>query len=123
MNKKQQQELKSLEHYKQEYGYLALRDYSKFNYLTSLGKIIRLKNINRTLCDKRKSLQVEIFVKSQSNGWFVAITSMSLEVAKLSEQIGKNGHKIQRLRTKYKQFGDKWVENRCKPKNQQEFCY
>ena len=74
-------------------------------------------------CAKRKALQVEVFDKSQSNGWFVAIALLTVEIIKLSEQIGKNGHKIQRLRTKYKQFGNKWVENKLKPKRTQDICY
>ena len=123
MNKKQQQELKSLKYHIKEYGYLALNDQTKFHYLSSLDKIIRLKKQNRALCDKRKSLQAEVFDKSQSNGWFVAIALLTIEIIKLSEQIGKNGHKIQRLRTKYKQFGKKWVENKLKPKRTEDICY
>ena len=123
MNKKQQQELKNLKYRIKEYGYLALNDHNKFHYLSSLNKIIKLKKQNRTLCAKRKALQVEVFDKSQSNGWFVAIALLTVEIIKLSEQIGKNGHKIQRLRTKYKQFGNKWVENKLKPKRTQDICY
>ena len=44
-------------------------------------------------------------------------------VAKLSEQIGKNGHKIQRLRTKYKQYGEKWKANKLRPKDIQYGCF
>ena len=123
MNKKQQQELKNLKYRIKEYGYLALNDHNKFHYLSSLDKILKLKKQNRTLCAKRKALQVEVFDKSQSNGWFVAIALLTVEIIKLSEQIGKNGHKIQRLRTKYKQFGNKWVENKLKPKHTQDICY
>ena len=123
MNKKQEQELKNLKYRIKEYGYLALNDHNKFHYLSSLDKIIKLKKQNRTLCAKRKALQVEVFDKSQSNGWFVAISLLTVEIIKLSEQIGKNGHKIQRLRTKYKQFGNKWVENKLKPKRTQDICY
>ena len=123
MNKKQQQELKNLKYRIKEYGYLALNDHNKFHYLSSLDKIIKLKSQNRILCAKRKALQSEVFVKSQKIGWFVAISLLTVEIIKLSEQIGKNGHKIQRLRTKYKQFGIKWVENKLKPKHTQDNCY
>lgn len=123
MNKKQQQELKGLKYRIKEYGYLALNDQTKFHYLSSLDKIIKLKKQNRTLCDKRKALQVEVIDKSQNDGWFVEITLITLEIIKLSEQIGKNGHKIQRLRTKYKQFGKKWVQGKLKPRHTQEICY
>ena len=123
MNKKQQQELKNLKYRIKEYGYLALNDHNKFHYLSSLDKIIKLKKHNHTLCAKRKALQSELFVKSQKIDWFVAIPLLTVEIIKLSEQIGKNGHKIQRLRTKYKQFGNKWVENKLKPKITQDISY
>ena len=123
MNKKQQQELKNLKYRIKEYGYLALNDHNKFHYLSSLDKIIKLKKQNHALCAKRKALQSEVFVKSQKIGWFVDISLLTVEIIKLSEQIGKNGHKIQRLRTKYKQFGNKWVENKIKPKRTQDICY
>ena len=123
MNKKQEQELKNLKYHIKEYGYLALNDHNKFHYLSSLDKIIKLKKQNRILCAKRKALQSEVFVKSQKIGWFVDISLLTVEIIKLSEQIGKNGHKIQRLRTKYKQFGNKWVENKLKPKRTQDICY
>ena len=123
MNKKQQQELKSLKYHIKEYGYLALNDHNKFHYLSYLDKIIKLKKQNHALCAKRKALQFEVFTKAQGNGWFLSITLLTSEIAKLSERIGKNGHKIQRLRTKYKQFGNKWVENKLKPKRTQDICY
>lgn len=122
MNKKQQQELKNLKYRIKEYGYLALNDHNKFHYLSSLDKIIKFKGQNRILCAKRKALQSEVFVKSQKIGWFVDISLLTVEIIKLSEQIGKNGHKIQRLRTKYRQFGKKWVENKLKPKRTQDIC-
>ena len=64
MNKKQQQKLKTLKYREKEYGYVALSDYSNYHYLSSLDKIIKLKNQNRKLCDKRKALQKEVFDKS-----------------------------------------------------------
>lgn len=123
MNKKQQQELNNLKCYEQEYGYIALDDYSSYHYLSSLDKIIKLKNQNRKLCAKRAALKEEVFDKSQSNGWFVAIALLTVEIAKLSEQIGKNGHKIQRLRTKYKQYGEKWKAGKLRPKDLEDICY
>lgn len=89
MNKKQQQELKNLKYRIKEYGYLALNDHNKFHYLSSLDKIIKLKKQNHALCAKRKALQAEVFVKSQKIGWFVDISLLTVEIIKLSEQIGK----------------------------------
>lgn len=131
MNKTQQQELKSLRYHKEEYGYLALNDYSKFHYLSSLYKIIKLKNQNRVLCDKRKA-KILCFNKLHTTtikGVDVRLLDQETHndfinsIAKLSEKIGKNGHKIQRLRTKYKQYGEGWVEKKLKPKDSQEICY
>lgn len=131
MNKKQQRELKNLKYYEMDFGYLALNDYSKFNYLSSLDKIIKLKNQNRTLFSKRKALLVAFtqLHTTTIKGVDVRLldhethNSFVVDIVKLSEQIGKNGHKIQRLRTKYKQFGKKWVENKLKPKHTQDICY
>lgn len=131
MNKKQEQELKNLKYRIKEYGYLALNDHNKFHYLSSLDKIIKLKNQNRMLCDKRKA-KILCFNKLHTTTIKgVAVRLLDHEthnefinsIAKLSEKIGKNGHKIQRLRTKYKQFGKKWVENKLKPKRTQDICY
>lgn len=109
MKREHGQQLKSLRHRASEYGYVALRDCKQHHYLTLLPKIIKLKTTNRTLCSKRKVLLEDIFTKSQSNGWFVAITLLTLEVVKLSEQIGKNSCKIQQMRTQYCKYSDKWV--------------
>ena len=131
MNKKQQQELRTLKCYEQDYGYLALSDYSNYHYLSSLDKIIKLKNKNRALCSKRKAL-----LKSFNSLHTTTIQDVDVRllhhkthdqfiksVAKLSEQIGKNGHKIQRLRTKYKQYGEKWKANKLRPKDIQYGCF
>ena len=131
MNKKQQQELKNLNYHEKEFGYLALSDYSSYHYLSSLDKIIKLKNQNRTLCSKRKAL-----LKSFNSLHTTTIQDVDVRllhhkthdqfiksVAKLSEQIGKNGHKIQRLRTKYKQYGEKWKAGKLRPKDLEDICY
>lgn len=68
-----------------------------------LAKIHKLKRENRVLSDRRRSKISEVFLKSQSNGWFVAISILTLEIADLSERIGKNSAKIMRLRTMIKQ--------------------
>ena len=114
MNTVMKKELKCLRYNAREYGYTALKDYKKFYHLSSLDKIIKLKETNKKLCAKRKHLQEEVFIKSQSNGWSTEIAVLTSEISKLSEQIGKNGHKIQRLRTKYSQYGDKWLLNKIK---------
>lgn len=123
MNKDMKKCLKHLKFSAKEYGYTALKDYKKFYHLSSLDKIIKLKETNRKLCAKRKHLQEEVFIKSQSNGWFTEIAVLTSEISKLSEQIGKNGHKIQRLRTKYSQYGEKWIQNKIKPKYNEGICY
>lgn len=123
MNKKQQQELKKVKRLEREYGYTALNDYSKYYYLSSLDKIIKLKNQNRKLCNKRHSLQEELYAEIQSNSWCPVVILLTDEIAKLSEQIGKNGHKIQRLRTKYKQYGEKWKDSKLRPKDSEVICF
>lgn len=116
MNTDMKKELKHLNFHAKEYGYIALKDYKKFYHLSSLDKIIKLKETNRKLCAKRKHLQEDVLIKSQNNGLFAEIVVLTSEISKLSEQIGKNGHKIQRLRTKYSQYGENWLQNKIKPK-------
>lgn len=108
MNTAMKKELNRLKYSAKEYGYIALKDYKKFYHLSSLDKIIKLKETNRKLCAKRKQLKVLLSDTDQNT--FQILSEMS----KLSEQIGKNGHKIQRLRTKYSQYGDKWLMNKIK---------
>lgn len=64
-----------------------------------LNKIHRLKRENLVLSAKRKAIEYEVFEKSQQSGWFVAIALLVKDISKLSESIGKNSIKIQRLRT------------------------
>ena len=108
MNKVMKKDLKCLKFKAKEYGYTALKDYKKFYHLSSLDKIIKLKETNRKLCAKRKQLRVLLSDTDQNTDQIIS------EMCKLSEQIGKNGHKIQRLRTKYSQYGDKWLMNKIK---------
>lgn len=110
MNTVMKKELKHLKYGAKEYGYIALKDYKKFHRLSSLDKIIKLKETNRKLCAKRKHLQGSLSDKTQD------VFQIASEISKLSEQIGKNGHKIQRLRTKYSQYGENWLQNKIKPK-------
>lgn len=117
MNTDMKKELKHLNFNAKEYGYTALKDYKKFYYLSSLDKIIKLKETNRKLCAKRKHLQGSLSDKTQD------VFQIVSEISKLSEQIGKNGHKIQRLRTKYSQYGEKWIQNKIKPKHNKGICY
>ena len=101
MNKDMKKGLKILKFKSKEFGYIALKDYKKFYHLSSLDKIIKLKETNRKLCAKRKQLKGSLSDKTQD------VFQIASEISKLSEQIGKNGHKIQRLRTKYSQYGEK----------------
>ena len=108
MNKVMTKDLNCLKFKAKEYRYIALKDYKKFYHLSSLDKIIKLKETNRKLCSKRKQLRVLLSDTDQNTDQIIS------EMCKLSEQIGKNGHKIQRLRTKYSQYGDKWLMNKIK---------
>ena len=117
MNKVMKANLQRLKFSEIQYGYLALKDYKKFYYLSSLNKIIKIKETNRILCTKRKQLEALLADKDRDTIQIV------IEMYKLSEQIGKNGHKIQRLRTKYSQYGEKWLQNKIKPKHSDGICY
>ena len=117
MNKDMKKCLKHLKFNAKEYGYIALKDYKKFYHLSSLDKIIKLKETNRKLCAKRKQLK-GLLSETDQNTFQIAS-----EMSNLSEQIGKNGHKIQRLRTKYSQYGEKWLQNKVKPKHNGGICY
>ena len=117
MNVVKKKDLMRLKYNAKEYGYIALKDYKKFYHLSSLDKIIKLKEANRKLCTKRK--QLEALLSDKDRDTFQIVSEMS----KLSEQIGKNGHKIQRLRTKYSQYGEKWLQNKVKPKRSDVICY
>ena len=117
MNTVMKKDLMRLKFNAKEYGYIALKDYRKFYYLSSLDKIIKLKETNRKLCAKRKQLKGLLSDKDRDTFQIVS------EMSNLSEQIGKNGHKIQRLRTKYSQYGEKWLQNKIKLKRNDGICY
>lgn len=112
MKKLHVKKLNSIKYHVSEYGYIPLSQYKEYYHLKSLRKIIKLKNENRTLCAKRNNLKHEIFEKSQSNGWFIAIALLVNDVAELSEQIGKNSHKIRKLRADYCKYSHKWVDSK-----------
>ena len=66
-----------------------------------LKKIHKLKRENRTLSDRRKACYFEVkrwFCKYGNSGNDQALLWIK-KICKLSEQIGKNSAKIQRLRT------------------------
>ncbi len=105
--------LKSIEYGYAEYGYIPLSQYREYYHLKSLRKIIKLKNINRKLSDRR----IEILDKAKyyhDSQLRVMYIDHILELQKLSEQIGRNSNKIQRLRSSYAKFSDKWLERKCK---------
>ena len=64
-----------------------------------LKKIHRLKRDNRTLSDRRKATEDRLFVEAIKCAGGLVILKKLKHVMKLSEQIGKNSAKIQRLRT------------------------
>ena len=64
-----------------------------------LKKIHRLKRENRTLSDRRKATEDRLFIEATKFTGGLVILKRLKHVMKLSEQIGKNSAKIQRLRT------------------------
>ena len=105
--------LKSIEYGCTEYGYIPLRQYREYYHLKSLRKIIKLKNINRKLSDRRIKILDKAKYYNDSQLRVIYIDHI-LELQKLSEQIGRNSNKIQRLRSGYAKFSDKWLERKCK---------
>lgn len=105
--------LKSIEYGYTEYGYIPLSQYREYYHLKALRKIIKLKNINRKLSNRRIRILNEAKYYHDSQLRVMYIYHI-LELQKLSEQIGRNSNKIQRLRSGYTKFSDKWVESKCK---------
>lgn len=64
-----------------------------------LKKIHRLKRKNRTLSDRRKANEDRLVIEATKFTGGLVILKRLKHVMKLSEQIGKNSAKIQRLRT------------------------
>lgn len=64
-----------------------------------LKKIHRLKRKNRILSDRRKSTEDRLFIEAIKFTGGLVILKRLKHIMKLSEQIGKNSAKIQRLRT------------------------
>lgn len=64
-----------------------------------LKKIHRLKRKNRILSDRRKSTEDRLFIEATKFTGGLVILKRLEHIMKLSEQIGKNSAKIQRLRT------------------------
>lgn len=116
MKIKHKERLKRIEYNYTEYGYIPLNQWREYYHLKALRKIIKLKRANRILADKRRNLQVEVYTKSLSRGWTISITACTHEIARLSEQIGRNSSKIQRLRNGYTKFSDKWFDSQVNKK-------
>lgn len=116
MKIKDRERLKRIEYNYTEYGYIPLKQWREYYHLKVLRKIIKLKRANRILSDKRRNLQVYIWQKALDNGWAVSILCRTVEIARLSEQIGRNSAKIQRLRNSYTKFSDKWVDSQTNTK-------
>lgn len=68
---------------------------------STLRKIHKLKRENLVLSDKRYSKYLNL---RKFDSTTLGFSDTFLEVLKISERIGKNGNKIQRLRTKISQF-------------------
>ena len=116
MKQSYKKQLRKLECGYIEYGYIALKDYKPYYHLKALPKIISLKNKNRMLCARRKSLMFNLVGLSQNDFNTISIICTARDIAILSEQIGKNSNKIQKLRSQYSKFSDKWVAEKSKPK-------
>ena len=71
----------------------------------TLRKIHKLKRENLVLGDVRKStFNHLITLKTRGDLGEVEMFGLTIKIMKISERIGKNGNKIQRLRTKISQF-------------------
>lgn len=68
---------------------------------STLRKIHKLKRENLVLSDKRYSKYLNL---RKFDSTTLGFSDIFLEVLKISERIGKNGNKIQRLRTEISQF-------------------
>ena len=68
---------------------------------STLRKIHKLKRENLVLSDKRYSKYLNL---RKFDSTTLGFSDAFLEVSKISERIGKNGNKIQRLRTKISQL-------------------
>ena len=68
---------------------------------STLRKIHKLKRENLVLSDKRYSKYLKL---RKFDSTTLGFSDTFLEVLKISERIGKNGNKIQRLRTKISQL-------------------
>lgn len=68
---------------------------------STLQKIHKLKRENLALSDKRYSKYLNL---RKFDSTTLGFLDTFLEVLKISERIGKNGNKIQRLRTKISQL-------------------
>ena len=71
------------------------------NIKSTLRKIHKLKRENLVLSDKRYSKYLKL---RKFDSTTLGFLDTFLEVLKISERIGKNGNKIQRLRTKISQL-------------------
>lgn len=117
MKQSQKKQLQKLKRGYKEYGYIALRDYKPYHHLKALPKIISLKNKNRVLCARRKSLMFNLVGLSQKDFNTISILCTARDIAILSEKIGKNSNKIQRIRSQYSKFSDKWIAEKLAPKD------
>ena len=68
---------------------------------STLRKIHKIKRDNLVLSDKRHSMYLKL---RKFDSTTLGFLDTFLEVLKISERIGKNGNKIQRLRTKISQL-------------------
>lgn len=71
------------------------------NIKSTLRKIHKLKRENLVLSDKRHSMYLKL---RKFDSTTLGFLDTFLEALKISERIGKNGNKIQRLRTKISQL-------------------
>lgn len=109
MRKKDVQRFKSICWYEKEYGYMALSDYHDYYKFKCLDKIHKLKRKNKQLSDQRKSIMNQmVFIKETCDlGGTSKIITLTISLARLSEHIGRNSNKIQRMRSSYKQMAAK----------------
>lgn len=71
---------------------------------STLRKIHKLKRENLVLGDRRNVMFGKIVYYSGTGNGLATVLSETIKIVKISERIGKNGNKIQRLRTKISQL-------------------
>lgn len=108
MRKSDIKRFRDIVNYEKEYGYIALNDYHDYYKFKCLDKIHVLKRLNKKLSGQRKAIE-ETLLRREQKGLLCPSIILELNAlsCKVSEQIGRNSNKIQRMRSSYKQMSAK----------------